>query len=642
MHNHLPPLALLLGAVCLLLAGCIERPAEPGPERTVEVRPEVYASVAGQVVTPEDTVGYGVLVFAEGTSHAAYSDQLGFYVLSGLAPGEYRLRALRHDLEPALIGEVVVQKSDLKLSQPFQDLGVVQMAHAPLPEAAGGPARGAVALGSVLGRVVTTSPADTQGVVVEVAATDIRTVTDSAGMFTLRNLEAGNYTLRITRRGYAPKTITAQVESGRDLRLPDVALNLVDSSAAIAGRTLFGDVVVFDANGDRMSDFSAVTVALLGTATAATVNRAGQFTFRGLAPDVYTVAARADGFVLEEEVTVDLTELQGAEVGLVLREIPGAGDLGGVVAGRLVVEDPGGNPRGATVSLAGTSFIATTDASGAFRIEGVPEGLYDLIASLAGYETAVVEGIEVLDGEETMVGDVALSPEVDAPRVVSTTPVDGAVDVTIEEQTLVVVEFDQPMDQQSLRRAISISPSVDFTVRTLGQHPMATDDRVVIELAGHTRQGTALRFGTQYRLGISRDAANREGVPLDSAFEMRFRTGEAKIIATRPADGERDAFVFETNPIRIYFNTAVEIERMDVSDIRIRPDLNAQPRYYLQRDSRTGWGVLVISGTFEFGQDYTVSIRGGVSTPSGQRISNIPYTFQFTTLTQTEGAPWTN
>ncbi|MDR2810838.1 MAG: TonB-dependent receptor [Tannerellaceae bacterium] len=62
---------------------------------------------------------------------------------------------------------------------------------------------------------------------------------------------------------------------------------------------------------------------------------------------------------------------------------------------------------GATVVLQGTATGAVTDADGYFRIEGIRPGAYSLSASYLSYQTDNRAGVEISDGQETII-DIAL------------------------------------------------------------------------------------------------------------------------------------------------------------------------------------------------------------------------------------------
>jgi len=631
---------LLLLAALLPALGCREEKKSTTPAQPqVIYREEPRAQVTGRVLAPGDLENWGIMVFAEGTSHAAYTDSLGYYTISGLGKGDYRFRAVRHDLASMLLGEVSVQEKDLAARQPFANLGEIQMS-ARSSDAASGAAIEPLRLASLRGRVLTTNPEDSDGVLVEVVGSEIRTVTDSVGLFSLQNMRPGRYTLRFSRRGYAPKTVSADIPTTGDAQMPDVALNIVDYGVT-TGRSIFGQVAMLDAAGASLARYDAVQVRLEGSASLATLDRNGRFTFRGLDPGVYVVSAVADGFTLDERFEVDLTELDAVEVTLVLRQAGGDQfDLGSIVGQALLgdVTDSSGH-TGITVSLAGSNYVSTTDGEGFFRLDSIEPGDYDLVASMPGYKVAGMQGIAVEAGQITAPPAIVLDPDVEAPRVVRAVPADGTSDLTIESPTIVMLTFNQVMDPATFSEAIRFSPEVEYAIQGEGQHPLARPDRLVMALAGVSKEGEVLRFGRRYSLTLAPTVRNMEGVAMEEPFRLSFTTGRAKIIRTFPTDGAEGVVSLPDRPLRVYFNAPVDGEDFEASDVRFEPQLSAQPNVYFRHDARTGWSTLAISAYLAWDEDYTVTIRGRLRTTGGDSISNMPYTFRFKTGSWTEGLP---
>jgi hypothetical protein len=63
---------------------------------------------------------------------------------------------------------------------------------------------------------------------------------------------------------------------------------------------------------------------------------------------------------------------------------------------------------GILVYIPGTSMQSRTDPQGAFVIDGVPAGVYDLQSERNGYVPATLDGVSVLSGETTLVPNVVL------------------------------------------------------------------------------------------------------------------------------------------------------------------------------------------------------------------------------------------
>jgi hypothetical protein len=95
-------------------------------------------------------------------------------------------------------------------------------------------------------------------------------------------------------------------------------------------------------------------------------------------------------------------------------QTPAAGQARTSFAGKVTAEAVGGvspSLAGITVSVAGQSYAAVTDAAGSYVISGVPAGTYTLQAVRADYETASVSGVTAtLDtgGRTVAIPDLAL------------------------------------------------------------------------------------------------------------------------------------------------------------------------------------------------------------------------------------------
>lgn len=94
--------------------------------------------------------------------------------------------------------------------------------------------------------------------------------------------------------------------------------------------------------------------------------------------------------------------------------LPGQQPAGtGVLTGRIVNQGTGMAVPSATVGVKGTSYTATSDLSGVYRIENVPAGAYDVVAEKDGFVATTVTGVAVGAGEPTSL-DVPLGPGSDS------------------------------------------------------------------------------------------------------------------------------------------------------------------------------------------------------------------------------------
>ncbi len=632
----------LLLAVTILLVACAVACTESGSggdvdsngkQESVEAR---TASIAGQITVPQDKDAFGVTVYAEGTSHIAITGSAGKFVLSGLVPGSYTLRAMRADLASVRLGSLTITEEDLSAPQPVGQFDPVAMESIEPPSAST-----AAGLGSITGSVATAVELDREGVLVMLNQTRQSSVTDASGSYSFPWVSPGSYSLTFVKSGFREVTIAVVVRPGGTVTAPEATLVPATAedigaiaSGAAGNRVIFGQVVMLTADGESSTDYSNVRVALEGTGFQATPDAAGRYEIRGLQPRPYTVAANAPGFALEQKFRVDLAPVANANVDLTLIEdTSDTFGLGGLFGRVELDDDPPEGPAGVQVALAGEDFVTFTDDDGNWEIIGVEPGVYTVVATLTGYRDALVQGMEVVGGTPTEVDDIILELDVEVPRVVFTEPKDGTGDVAIEQPLLITVQFSVPMDVASVREAISIQPETELKVTALGQpHALGGTDLYQVELEAVPGTGKkSVRYGTRYKLTIDRSAESTEGVSMRQDYELNFTTDYALIIATNPEDGEEDAIALFDRPVEIYFNAPIDPESIDRDDIRISPDLPSQPNIHFRRDPDTGWSKLNISGYFEFDTEYKLSIRRSALTITGDRVRNLPYDFSFKT-----------
>lgn len=594
--------------------------------RTTIIREELkMASVAGEIGVPAGVSAFGITVFAEGTSHAAYTDENGSFEISGLPVGEFHFRAMRPDLESMMVGDVMITAGDLNEKQPAHKLLRVLM------DKSDRDSQGINSLGSLHGRVTTLVPGDEDGVVVSLEGTRYRTVTVSGGDYELLNVPAGSYTLSFSKVGYDLLRRPVNIIPGRETVFPMVELGL-GSMIVEGSRTVYGTVTVLLADGGTFSDFSNVLVVLEGTSFQSSPDSRGRFEFQNVPAGSYSVSASAPGFLIEQSYNVNLANVPAVEVQLTLVEDTSAVVDQGALFGRVLLEDADPNANaGVAVSLAGTNLIAMTDRAGNFEIYNVSPGTYDLVAMFTGYETGYLNELEVAVGDPTEAEDLVLEATVERPVVVYTNPSDGDSDVTIESPTVVTIQFSQNMDIASVLEAVTISPEVSYTYVPDGS-ARGGQDTVSLELDALSEAGNyPVKYDKRYTVSLEATAANIQGVEMKDPYEFSFVTGEAKVIGTHPVDGAEDGPYFYSEPVIVYFNAPIDPETISRDDIRVRPSPPGNPGITVGRDPDTGWSKLIISLSLDRDEDYTISIGKGAKTVTGNRIKNLPYKFSFKT-----------
>ncbi|MBL8113362.1 MAG: carboxypeptidase regulatory-like domain-containing protein [Acidobacteria bacterium] len=367
--------------------------------------PEAYVSAR-----PAAGDSGGAAFFGHG-GELIVSDAEGRFEIPGLSPGAYTVSARHADYaalsEQAEVREGAVAPIVLKLSAGLTAAGtVVSKEGRPIPGAE-------VSLDASGGR----------------GGGGSRAVSDAEGRFRFRNLSPGRYALRATVKGRASAPLEAVLEaqsSREDLTIP------VD-----AGATLRVTV-----RGLRASEKRAYVSVIVGSRQheSAFTGPDGSLEILGLPPgraDVMAIAGGGDGEPSRRAFqSIEIAEgAREAELTLTLEE-------GHTLSGRVL--RGGRGVAGASVSAGnragsgGSGGGASTNASGDYRIEGLPRGSYTVsvwLDSGTRSKKITLSGDDRLDfefGSARIAGSVveegSLRPLADAS--VEVRPVDAAEDAT--------------------------------------------------------------------------------------------------------------------------------------------------------------------------------------------------------------------
>lgn len=201
------------------------------------------------------------------------------------------------------------------------------------------------------------------------------------------------------------------------------------------------------------------------------------------------------------------------------------------------------------------------------------------------------------------------------PTLAAISPAPGS---TITSLATITLRFTQPMDRQSVERAIRISPSAELRFR------WAEDDTVLaIEPAA------PLTSGARYTLSLGEQAQGQSRRTLGQAAQAAFAVVDAQgVLLASPAPGARD--IAPDAPISLLFS------RPMVAEAQVGVALAAPP---LRLDPATpGEALWLDAETLLFrpaaplaaGAAYTATLAAGLPDAVGGRVAT-PYVWRFST-----------
>lgn len=604
----------------LFSCGGKEEKIPPG-ETTLrmDISPTVWnrTTISGSVKLPEVEDHSGILVYAVGKSLMVYSSKDGNFSILDVPLGTYQFEAVKDGFVKASLGTVTLEGNP---QNPAQPVTLPQMVMEKAPAEAT-----EVGVGGLVGRVELEGSEQVDGVLVQIPGTLFKTVTDAEGVYRFFNLPPKVYTLNFSKADYQPQTTIINVPEGEPIQSGITRLNSVRQPQKI--RKIYGSLEVYDLKGNQINKFDGVLIALVGTNWVATPDESGRFTFENLPPGKYIINALSPNYQIRQKVEIDLSEFEFMNVGVVMDEVLSDVSKRGVISGTVHLAEMD-NHSGATIALAGVSFMALSDASGKFAISNVPPGTYTVLAQAEGYVPEIREGVEVKQGEETKLEDINLKLRVFPPEVIYTEPADGEENVLIRKKTALYIRFSKQMKPPSLKSAFSIRPSVDFKLFAGRESRFSDFDLFYVELSG-VGEKNLLSFETRYTVTISTAATDYENIPMEKDYTFTFTTGKASITGTNPEQGERDALINLQHPIHIFFNAAIDASTLTNDSLSFSPDAESTPQIRFVNDPETGWTVARIYVQLTQGERYTVRLGRGIRTESGSYISNTPYSLQF-------------
>ncbi len=222
-------------------------------------------------------------------------------------------------------------------------------------------------------------------------------VTGADGSFTVKGLEEGEYTVAVSKEGFARKTIpSAEVKASGENVWPPITLT---SGAPIAG-------MVHDGTGAPIpgAQIFAIDIGSAGRPANSTSDGEGRFRLEGFTAErPILLSVSATGYApVQKNVTPPAPDLAIVlkSAGTVRGRVEDADTQKPVTDFTISRSGPRGGPGGGIqIALRGAGDQTFQSDDGSFELTDVPPGKWTVRATAAGYRSAEVAGVEVGEGE---------------------------------------------------------------------------------------------------------------------------------------------------------------------------------------------------------------------------------------------------
>lgn len=200
-----------------------------------------------------------------------------------------------------------------------------------------------------------------------------------SGPFSFAGVDPGTWKLAVAATGYVTHSVEVRVAAGKTTDVGKIVLEPdANRPASIEGTIRLADATNHGGTLVRLDD----STLMVSTTSD------GAFRFGDVTPGVHVLHARHDGYAPLDQ-TIFL-ERGPNTVEFTMERLAGEGMLSGTVT------DSATNApvEGATV-VVGDTWSGTSGPDGAYEVEGIPPGTYQVRAGRSGYVAAVANGVSI-------------------------------------------------------------------------------------------------------------------------------------------------------------------------------------------------------------------------------------------------------
>lgn len=340
-------------------------------------------------------------------------------------------------------------------------------------------------------------------------ASSVSQVSDTNGAFELNNLPAGNYSLSVSIDGFGELTLNTLLTLGAKANLGDLQLSRLQIDPDTGDPVTTG--IVRGTITDRRTNapLSGATVSVVGASLSATTNAAGEYQLSAVPSGTVQLNASAAGFS-SASGSANLSAGQTLIFSPSLQEQTPVGvSLQGSITDRL-----SGSPlAGVQIQVTdgdSQSQTATTDANGAYSIEGIVAGEISIQATLIDYHPVSVT-TTVEDGAR-----LVFSPQMDLLSQDPAATASGLTGVVIDAVTgrgLQLVQLTLAYDSGESFTQVS-GQDGEFTFTELPQGSAT----ITVELAGYTTLSGTLDTQSGLITNIGTVELQPENAPLSGSL----------------------------------------------------------------------------------------------------------------------------